>query len=209
VKSFNIAFGVLILSLVAITASAQQPPVAPRPQAPKPTAPAPGRKIAVINTALFQSEVLEFKAKAEQLNRQFEPRVKDVQGLADKINALETTLKTQGSVLNAATTAEKTEQLETMKKDYQRKAEDLQADAGKARDQAFAPISQKLGKFAEDYTAKRNIVLLIDIANGVQSGAVLWFDPRTDITRDFIAEYNRANPVPTAPAAAPAKPGQR
>jgi len=123
-----------------------------------------------------------------------------VQGLADKINALETTLKQQTGVLAAAKVAEMTENLDNMKREYKRKAEDLEADAGRERDKAFAPISGKLGKFAEDYTAKRGIVMLVDIANALQSGTVIWFDPRSDITQDFINEYNKANPVATAAA---------
>jgi hypothetical protein len=85
-----------------------------------------------------------------------------------------------------------------MKRDYKRKAEDLEAEAGRARDRAFEPISGKLGKFAEDYTAKRGIVMLVDMANALQSGTVVWFDPRSDVTQDFINEYNKANPVTTA-----------
>ena len=46
----------------------------------------PKGKIAVINTAAFQQQVLEFKAKVEALNKQFEPRVKEVQGLNDRIH---------------------------------------------------------------------------------------------------------------------------
>ena len=86
-------------------------------------------------TGVFQQQVEEFKARIDALNRQFEPRVKDVQGLADKINALETTLKSQSGVLAPAKVAEMTENLESMKRDYQRKGEDLQAEAGRARDQ--------------------------------------------------------------------------
>lgn len=195
-------FALVTIALLGIvtTAAAQQPAgTAPRPA----PGPLPKGKVAVINTGLFQEQVGEFRAKIEALNKQFETRAKDVQGLADRITALETTIKTQGQVLSAARVAELTEQLEGMKRDYQRKAEDLQADANRARDKAFEPISAKLVKFAEAYTAKRGIVVLVDLANSAQSGVVLWFDPRTDITKDFIAEYNKANPV-AAPA--PAKP---
>lgn len=201
----------LILTIVALlsfaaAAMAQQPAAG---TAPKPAAPAllPKGKIAVINTGAFQQGVLEYKSKIEALNKQFEPRVKEVQGLNDRINALETTIKTQGSTLSAARVAEMTEQLDSMKRDYQRKGEDLQADANRARDRSFEPITGKLGKFAEEYTAKRGIVMLIDLANASQAGSVIWFDGRTDITQDFINEYNKANPVPTSgPAPAPAKP---
>ncbi|MGA9769067.1 MAG: OmpH family outer membrane protein, partial [Blastocatellia bacterium] len=200
----------LILTIVALlslsTAAIAQQPAAG--VAPKPAAPAllPKGKIAVINTAAFQQQVLEFKAKLEVLNKQFEPRVKEVQGLSDRIQALENTIKTQSGALSATKVAEMTEQLESMKREYQRKGEDLQADANRAKDRAFEPISGKLGKFAEDYTTKRGIVLLVDLANASQAGAIVWFDTRTDVTQDFINEYNKANPVPTSAPAAPAKP---
>jgi outer membrane protein len=195
-KFLKIAIAVLALQLLGSVALAQQPPSAP----PQKTAPVllPKGKVGVINTSVFQDQVAEFKEKIDGLNRQFDPRVKEVQGLADKINALETTIKSQSGVLTPQRVAEMTENLEGMKRDYQRKTEDLQAEAGRARDKALEPVTAKMGKFAEDYTAKRGIVMLIDIANAVQSGTVLWFDPRADITQDFIKEYNKANPVTTA-----------
>lgn len=204
-KLVKLQFAVIALLVLNVAALAQQPGVAPA----KPSSPPllPKGKLAVINTAIFQDKVDEFKAKVDQLNRQFEPRVKDVQSLADKINALETTIKSQSGVLTPARVAEMTENLEGMKREYQRKGEDLQAEAGRARDKAFEPITGKLTKFAEDYTAKRGIVVLVDISNAVQSGTVLWYDPRTDVTQDFVNAYNTANPMTTAPAPkTPAKP---
>ena len=204
-KSLKTAITALALPLLTGVALAQQPPAGPAQKpaggaAQKPAAPAPlpKGKIGVINTSVFQEQVSEFKDKIAGLNRQFDPRVKEVQGLADKINALETTIKSQSGVLSAQRIAEMTENLEGMKKDYQRKTEDLQAEAGRARDRALEPVTAKMGKFAEDYTAKRGIVMLIDIANAVQSGTVLWYDPRADITQDFINEYNKTNPITTA-----------
>jgi Skp family chaperone for outer membrane proteins len=196
-RSYKFVFVVLALQLLCVSSLAQQP-VAGAVQ--KPSAPAllPKGKIAVVNTSAFQEQVQEFKQKIESLNRQFESRVKEVQGLADKINALETTIKSQSGVLTPARVAEMTENLDAMKRDYQRKSEDLQADAGRARDKAFEPITGKLSKFAEDYTAKRGVVMLVDLSNGVQSGTLLWYDPRSDVTQDFINEYNKANPVTTA-----------
>jgi len=200
-RYFRLALTAVALATLGVAASAQTSGLTPQ----KPTAPSglPKGKIAVINTAMFQAQVFEFKSKIEALNRQFEPRVKEVQALADRITALEATVKTQASTLSAATMAEKAEQIDSMKRDYQRKAEDLQADANKTRDKAFEPIQAKLGKFAEQYTASRGIIMLIDLAQAVQSGTLLWYDTRSDVSQDFINEYNKANP---APAAAPANP---
>lgn len=201
-RYFKLALTAVALATLGIAASAQVTSGL-TPQASAAPAALPKGKVAVVNTAAFQAQVTEFKARIEALNKQFEPRVKDVQGIADRITALEATVKTQSSALPAARIAEMAEQIETMKKDYQRKGEDLQADAGRARDKAFEPIQAKLGKFAEQYTATRGIVLLVDLANAVQSGTLLWYDPRSDITQDFINEYNKANPTPGAPPANP------
>ncbi|MEN3334856.1 MAG: outer membrane protein [Blastocatellia bacterium] len=201
-KTLRVIFATIALLSLATLATAQQTAAA---AAAPPTL--PKGKVAVINTSLFQDQVFEFKAKMDELNRQFEPRVKDVRGLADRIAAQENTLKTQsqGGALSAARVAEMTEQLESWKKDYQRKAEDLQADATRAKDRAFEPLSAKLIKFAQDYTVKHGIVHLMDLANSLQSGLLLWYDPRTDITQDFINQYNKVNPVP-AGSPAPTKP---
>jgi Skp family chaperone for outer membrane proteins len=200
-KLLKLALALLALQLLGVSSVAQQPT-----RSAPPATLLPKGKVAVINTAAFQQEVQEFKAKVESLNRQFEPRVKEVQSLNDKINALETTLKSQSGVLTPAKVAEMTENLDSMKRDYKRKGEDLEADAGRARDKAFQPITGKLGKFAEEYTAKNGIVMLVDISNALQSGVVIWFDPRSDVTKDFINEYNKANPVTSAPPKPAAKP---
>lgn len=204
-KSLKSTLLPLVILALAATASAQQVNTGTA----QPTAQARGPigKIAVINTGAFQSQIQEFKAKFDALERQFEPRVKEVQGLAERITALENTLKTQGSALTPAKVAESTEQVERMKRDYQRKAEDLQAEVGRAQEQAMAPVTEKLTKFAQEYTARRGIALLIDLGNAIQSRTVLWYDPRFDVTKDFIEEYNKAYPV--AGAAAAPQPGRK
>ncbi|HSO75353.1 MAG TPA: OmpH family outer membrane protein [Blastocatellia bacterium] len=201
-RSFRLALTAVALATIGVSASAQVTSGL-TPQAGAAPAALPKGKVAVVNTAMFQGQVAEFKTKIEALNRQFETRVKEVQGLGEKIAALEATIKTQASTLSPAMVAEKTEQLATMKKDYQRKGEDLQADAGRARDKAFEPIQAKLLKFASQFTAARGIVLLVDLANGLRSGTLLWYDQRSDVTQDFINEYNKANPITATPTAPP------
>jgi Skp family chaperone for outer membrane proteins len=195
-RLIRLAQALSAILIFSTTMCAQQPPTN------VPAGPIKGR-IALINTAVLQEQIGEYRAKLEALNRQFEPRVKEVQTLIDRINALETTIKTQTGTLSPARVAEMTEQLGQMKRDHQRKTEDLQADAERARDQALAPLKEKLSKFLEDFTAKRGIVLLIDIANGIESNVLVWFDQRVDITQEFITEYNKANPVPAGAAGKP------
>ncbi|MBI3649533.1 MAG: OmpH family outer membrane protein [Acidobacteria bacterium] len=189
-------FTTFLLALLVLSVAAQA-------QQGAPTA-APGKgKIAVVNTAAFQEGIGEFRAKLEALNKQFEPRIKDLEQLSGRIQSIENTINTQRNALTPAKVAELTEQMETLKREYQRKSEDLQADGNRARDLALQPISEKLEKFAQGYTARKGITVLVDAANAVNSGILLWYDPRLDMTEDFVKEYNKANP---APGAAPAPP---
>jgi Skp family chaperone for outer membrane proteins len=149
-------------------------------------------KIAFVNSAELQEKLIDYKAKIDELNRQFEPRIKEVQTLNDRAVALENTIKAQGATLSAATVAEKTEQLESMKRELTRKQEDLQADGDRARNQQMGPLKDKLQKFLAQFTANHGITLLIDLSNALESNTVLWFDRRADVTQQFIAEYNRA-----------------
>ena len=193
-KIFRVLISAIAFLALGITASAQQATTGP-PQGGAPVS-LPNGKVAVINTTVFYTQLAEFKIKLEELNRQFEPRIKDLEGKGDRITALETTLQTQGNALTPAKVAEFNEQLQKLKRDYQRQQEDLQADGQRAREQAFAPLDEKLGKFAEAYAAKKGIILLVDLANAVNSNTIVWYDTRSDVTQDFVNEYNKANPAP-------------
>jgi len=202
---------IFALCALAGAASAQQTATTGPAQAGAAPALLPKGKVAIINSLYFQDQIGEIKAKVETLNRQFEPRMKDIQGLRDRITALETTIDTQrkSGALAAAREAEMIEQLEQMKRDFKRRGEDLQAEGNRASEQAISPINEKVGRFLQEYAQKRGIILLINIANEAQARTVVWFDKRTDVTQDFIAEYNKANPTAagatTAPAQQPAK----
>jgi outer membrane protein len=155
-------------------------------------------KVAIVNTEVLQGQIGEYRSKVDAINKQFEPRTKELQGLADKINALETTINTQRPTLTPARVAEMSDQLDQMKREYQRKQEDLQADGERALAQTLNPVKEKLRKYLQDYAAKRGITVVIDIANAFEQNVVLWYDSRIDITQDFIVEYNKANPVGAA-----------
>ena len=191
---------VVALAILTIAASAQQ---VSAPTQGRTGAVVPKGKVAFINTAIFQDQIGEFKARVEALNRQFEPRVRELQSKGERVAALENTIKTQSGVLTPAKLAETNEQLEREKREFQRKQEDLEADGNRAKDQLLGPIREKLTKFVEAYTEKRGIAMLIDLANAIQSNTLVWYDARADVTQDFVLEYNKANPVAAAPASAP------
>jgi hypothetical protein len=96
------------------------------------------------------------------------------------------------------------DQYADMQKIYKRSAEDLQNEINRDVEVSLAPVQKKLSDFLEAYANRNNIVLILNVAVAYQSGALAYATQAIDITDDFIAEYNKANPVPGA-AAAPAR----
>ena len=189
-----IAVPVLSVSAWAQTGTGARPAGSGSPNIPRAAAgPAATRgKIAFVNSAELQEKLIDYKAKIDELNRAFEPRIKEVQTLNEKAVALENTIKAQGATLTPAKVAEMTELLESMKRELTRKQEDLQADGDRARNQQMAPLKDKLQKFLQEFTSSHGITILIDLSNAVESNTLLWFDQRADVTKQFVAEYNQA-----------------
>lgn len=207
-------FAAAVLAAAVPTIAAAQGPAAPT--APRPAtsgavsgAPADG-KVAVINTSIFADQILELKNKADAVNKKYEPQFKALESMKQQISTLENTIKTQQQIMTPDALQKAQEQYTTLTTNYKRQGEDLQAAYNKEADTAIAPVRQKLEDFVKDYASKRGIILILDLPGSYQAGIIGYFNQAIDITTDFIAEYNKANPVPGATAApAAARPGGR
>lgn len=199
------ALAALIMAVAALSASAQTPPAGS-------AANIPDGKVAVINTTVFPTQIGELKQKYDQVETQFKDRSQRIQTQQNQLAQLENNLKTQVSTL----TQEKYQQMqvdyEEGKKRLQREIEDVRSDYDRAVDAATKPVRDKLFQFLQKYAQQRSIVVVFNLAGAAQTGSLAFWNPGADITQDFIAEYNKANPVPTAaPApqsAAPKTPGK-
>ena len=162
-------------------------------------------KVVVVNTAVFAEKIGEYRQKYEQVNNQFKDRYQDLQNLDAQVKQCDQDLKTKAPQMTADKAAELQSQCEGLKRQGQRKLEDFQAEYNKALDVATRPVRDKLQQFIQNYSAQRSIMLIIDLPAAVQSGTLAYWSPTSDITEDFINEYNKANPVPAgAPATPPA-----
>lgn len=167
----------------------------------------PEGKIAVINTQAFPGAIGELKQKYEQVNNQFKPRFEKLQSMAEQLKQLENDIRVKSGTLAPDKLQEMQNNYTELKKRGEREQEDLNSDADKALDVATKPIRDKLTQFLNNYASQRNIVLVINLAGAAQSGTLAYWNPGTDITDDFVAEYNKANPVPgAAPATQQPKP---
>lgn len=195
----------LILAIAFVLALAVSPALAqPKPAT---TAPAqnpaqapvnvPESKIALIYSDAFldaKTGIARFNTLVTTLNREFQPRQTELQGLQQRIQTLTDDITKTAAVADPKTTQTKQDQLDQMKKDFQRKGEDAQAAYDRRRKEMFTPLQEDIGKALEIYAKAHNINVIID---GSQVPLVYAADA-LDITRAFINDFNSKNPATAA-----------
>jgi len=220
----NSLFSTLVLVALATTAVAQQQrpgaPATPRPTptpaatAPTTAAPAaqatvalPTSKIAIINTSEFmdaKTGILKFTTVVTRLNGEFQRAKDDLTALRTRGETLESEINKlrdapAGTPIDQPALQTKVDQLEQLKKDIQRKAEDAQVAYNKRRDELFQPLQIEIAKALEAFAKARGINAVIDGA----AVPLLYFEESTNITRAFIADFNSKNPATAATTPTP------
>jgi len=211
-KKLIFAFAITTVFALAVFAQTPTPP----PSRPATTAAAPTAgaatggvgaegKLAYINTQAFSSGIGELKAKIDALNAEFEPRKKEVQVDEDYLTNLKNKVNTQGGTVSVQVRTQWVEEATEKEKMLTRKKEDYSAMGQKRLQEVTQPVYDKVGKFLENYCQQRGIVMVLEGGAAQQAGILLFAAQTTDITEDFIKEYNKANPAPAAAAPAPKK----
>ena len=203
----------LIVVAFATTIRAQQPAATPaaRPTAtPAPTAPAqtavtlPTSKMAVIYTDAFLDQktgIAKFNIVVGKLNGEFKQAKDELDGMQSRAQTLEAELNNlrQNAATPVATLQTKMDQLEQLKKDFQRKSEDAQASYNRRREELFLPLQEEIGKALEAFAKARGINVIIDAAQV----PLLYAAESIDITRAFITDFNTKNPATAATTTTP------
>jgi Skp family chaperone for outer membrane proteins len=213
---FSICFSIAVaLTALATSAVAQQPRPTPNRAAgppvattPAPTTPAqttvalPVSKMAIIYTDTFldpKTGIAKFSNLLTKLNSEFQKVKDDITAMQTRGQTLETEVNKlrdapAGTPIDNTALQTKIDQLEQLKKDIQRRAEDAQAAYNKRRQELFQPLQIEVGKALEEFAKARGINVILD---GAQV-PLLYAAESTDITRAFITEFNSKNPVTAA-----------
>ena len=200
-ESLILAF-VFVLALAVSPAWAQTRPAAPATTPATGTGNVPESRVALIYSDAFldaKTGIGRFNTLITTLNREFQPRQTELQTLQQKIQTLTDDITKTTPVADPKTIAGKQEQLDQMKRDYQRKGEDAQAAYNKRRQEMFSPLQEDIGKALEAFAKSHNIHVIID---GSQVPLVYAADA-LDITRLFINEFNSKNPATAAAITTP------
>jgi Skp family chaperone for outer membrane proteins len=191
-----IAFA-FVLAMAVSPVLAQTRPAAGPAQTPAGPVNVPASKIALIYSDAFldaKTGIARFSVVVTNLNREFQPRQTELQGLQQKIQALTDDITKTAAVADPRTLQTKQDQLDQMKKEFQRKGEDAQVAYDRRRKEMFTPLQDDIGKALEVYAKANNINVIID---GSQVPLVYAADT-LDITRAFINDFNSKNPATAA-----------
>jgi Skp family chaperone for outer membrane proteins len=192
----------VFISAISLSALAQPKPSATQPQQPATSAPQststiPESKIALIYSNAFldpKTGIARFNSLVTTLNREFQPRQTELTQLQQRIQAAQDEInKIQAApqIVDQKSLQAKTEALEAMKKDYQRKGEDAEASYQKRQQEIFAPLQDDIEKALEAYAKQRGITVIIDASRV----PLVYAADSIDITKAFIADFNSKNPV--------------
>jgi Skp family chaperone for outer membrane proteins len=190
-KVFRIVVAAAAFAAFAILAQTQTRPAA---------TPA---NIAIIDSSAFSDEkngIARVMAAMQQIEGKFQPLRTEIRGMRERLATLKSDLQKKRAVQDAKTTAQQAEEADRLEVQIKRKAEDAQASYQKESLTVLDPLQKDIGTALTAYAQAKGITLLID-ANRVP---IVYAANSLDITRDFIADYNRTHPA--APGAAPARP---
>jgi outer membrane protein len=193
-----IAAVAFIAAIIVSPALAQTRPAGtattPSTTAPQTSATVPESKIALIYSDLFmdpKTGIARFNTLLGTLNREFQPRQTELQQLQQKIQTLSDEIEKTKNVAEPVALQRKVDDLEQMKKDFQRKGEDAQTAYNKRRQDIFSPLQLDIGKALEAFAKQRGITVIID---GSQV-PVVYAAESIDVTRAFINDFNSKNPA--------------
>lgn len=162
--------------------------------------------IAIIDSSAFSDDkngIARVMAAMQTIEAKFQPLRNELRGMRDRLNMMRADLQKKRAIQDAAMTAKQADEADQLELQIKRKAEDAQASYQRESLAMLDPLQKDIGTALTAYAQSRGVTLLID-ANRVP---IVYAANSLDITKDFIAEYNRthpAGPVTTAPA--PARP---
>ena len=191
-KAFRISVAAIVFAAFGILAYTQTRPAA-TPATPANRAAAAPASVAVIDSSEFANEkagIGRVMAAMKALEAKFQPLRNELRGMRDRLGVMRADIDKKRTIQDQRTTAQQVEAADQLELSIKRKAEDAQASYQRESVAAIEPLQKDIYNALTAYSQSRGISLLID-RNRVP---VIYWAPAVDITKDFIADYNRTHP---------------
>ena len=198
-RTFRITFAAAAIATLTIMAQAQtRPTTTSAPSSGNTQRVAGPANIAVIDSSVFSdvaAGIARVQSAMKQIDTKFQPLRTEIRAMQDRLTTMRSDIQKKRATQAANLTAQQVEEADRLETQFKRKAEDAQANYQKESLAMLEPLQQDIGNALNAYAQSKGISLLIDI-NRVP---VIYAAPSMDITKDFIAEYNRTHPATAAP----------
>ena len=203
-KVFRLVLAALIFGSLTVVVRAQTRALN---NASKPSnlsvSPAPPSGIAIVDSGEFtdpKTGIQRVVAALGQLDVKNQGINKELKDIQTRLQNLRADIQNKRLVQDPKVTAQQTDQADKLELELKRRAEDAQAASDKEMASALGPLQQDIQNALGAYAKAHGILLVIDAGRV----PLVYADDSIDITKDFIADYNKTHPA-TRPAA-PAKP---
>ncbi|HMJ07569.1 MAG TPA: OmpH family outer membrane protein [Pyrinomonadaceae bacterium] len=195
-----IAASFIFAALFAVSASAQAPAT-------------PTGKIGLVNTYAFGDDkagITKYRTAIGSLENEFKPVNDELKTLGTKYQTLGTEIQNLqksaagGSAVPVNTTAlqAKIDEFQTLELTIKRKQEDAKKKYENRYQAVVGPIYGDIVKAMNDFAKQKGYAIILDGAKLEESGLLIGFDDKYDVTKDFVTFYN-ARPAGTATTATP------
>lgn len=191
-KRFNLVAAMIVfVAAFAVSAAAQ--------------APAPS-KIAFINTESFyaiEGGITSILNGYKKLDIEMKPEVTKYEAKVTQFNTLNKAFSdllekgNSGVPIDQSDVENKRDQLQVLQTDIKRMQEDLKKKQDKREAEIMKPISDAIGASIQTFAKQKGYTAIFDIAGLANARQILYADPGSNITEDFIKYYN-AKPAGTA-----------
>jgi Skp family chaperone for outer membrane proteins len=199
-----VAIGLSIaLGTAAFGQGAATPAAPATPATPAPTGPVP-TKIGVVNIQQAIGECAEGKKEIDALQQKFTPKQTELKNLSDEVETLKKQYQAQADKLSDDEKNSRAKAIDTKQKSLQRNYEDAQAEFQQAEQEVINRIGSKMVAVLEKYANANGYAVVLDVSNP-QTSPVLWATQASVITKDLVDAYDKENPAGiSAPAPKPA-----
>jgi outer membrane protein len=170
-------------------------------------------KVGVIQIQSALVATKDGQKAAKELEEKMGPRKKELDGKQAEIRDLQERLSKGGNTLSDSAKEERTRNIDTKTKSFNRQVEDAQAELEQQQRAVLNQLGQKMMQVIDKYAQANGFSVILDVST--QNTPVLYASNTVDITKEIIELYDKttfaasAAPAPAAPrpaAAAAPKP---
>lgn len=143
-------------------------------------------RVGIVNPMQVMEESAEGKSILARLEKKSKENQDKLVKMDDRIRDLETRINTQRLTLTQESLMNMSSDLERMRTDRKRFAEDSYREFTQLRDRLFNKVKTELIPIIEEIGKEKNMVAIFDLTNS----GVIYYLPTIDLTEELIKKYD-------------------